>query len=100
MRHWPPPKSVTEVRGFLGLCGFYQRFVADYATVASPLTDLMQKGRERAWLTAQQHAFEVLKARLLQAPILVHPDHKKPYLLHTDASDVGVGATLSQTDAE
>ena len=60
----------------------------------------MQKGRKLAWLPAQQHAFEVLKARLLQAPILVHPDSKKPYLLHMDAFDVVVGATLSQTDAE
>ena len=100
VRHWPPPKSVTEVRSFLGLCGFYQRFVVDYASVAAPLTDLMQKGKEWAWQPQQQHAFEVLKARLLHAPVLVHPDPKKPFLLHTDASDVGVGATLSQTDAE
>jgi len=68
--------------------------------VAAPLTDLMQNNIEWAWLAAQQHAFDTLKARLLQAPVLVHPDHSKPYLLHTDASDVGVGATLSQLDAE
>ena len=45
IRHGPPPRSVTDVRSFLGLCGFYQRFVADYATVAVPLTDLMQKSK-------------------------------------------------------
>ena len=62
---------------FLGLRGFYQRFVEDYATVAAPLTDLMQKGKEWAWLQVQQHAFETLIARLLQAPVLIHPDHTK-----------------------
>ena len=74
--------------------------MTDYASVAAPLTDLMQKNREWAWTAVQQHAFETLQARLLQAPVLVHPYNSKPYLLHTDASDVGVGATLSQLDAE
>ena len=74
--------------------------MAYYATVAAPLTYLMQKGKEWAWLPVQQHAFETLKARLLQAPVLINPDHTKPYMLHTDASDVGVGATLSQLDTE
>ena len=100
IRHWPVPKDVSDVRSFLGLCGFYQRFVPDYSTVAAPLTDLMQKGREWAWFPAQQNAFELLKSRLLQAPVLIHPDMTKPFLLHTDASDVGVGATLSQLDTE
>ena len=95
-----PPRSVTDVRSFLGLCSFYQRFVDYYATVAAPLTDLMQKGKELAWLPVQQHAFETLKERLLQAPVLIYPDHTKPYMLHTDASDVGVGATLSQFDTK
>ena len=72
----------------------------DYASVAAPLTDLMQKGRDWAWQSTQQHAFETLKARLLQAPVLVHPDIKKPYVLHTDASEVGIGETLSQLDTE
>ena len=76
------------------MCGFYQRFVADYATVAAPPTDLMQKGKYWAWLPVQQHAFETLKARLLQAPVLIHHDHTKHYMLYTDVTDVGVGATL------
>ena len=79
---------------------FYQRFVEDYATVAAPLTDLMQKGKEWAWLPVQQHAFATFKACLLQAPVLIQPDHTKPYMLHTDASDVGVGGTVYQLDTE
>ena len=74
--------------------------MADYETVATLPTDLMQKDKEWAWLQVQQHAFETLKARILQAHVLIHHDHTKPYMLHTDASDVGVGATLSQLDTE
>ena len=60
----------------------------------------MQKGKEWAWLPVQQHAFETLKARLLKAPVLIHTDHTKPCMLHTDVSDVVVGATLSQLDTK
>ena len=56
IRHWQPPGSVTGVRSFSGLRGFYQRFVVDYAAVAAPPTDLMQKGKDWAWLPVQQHA--------------------------------------------
>ena len=64
--------------------------MADYAAVAAQLTDMMQKGKDWAWLPVQQQTFETLKARLLQATVLIHTDHTKPYMLHTDASDVGV----------
>ena len=100
IRHCSLSSSVTDVWRFLGLCGLYQRFVADYETVATLPTDLMQKDKEWAWLQVQQHEFETLKARLLQTHVLVHHGHTKPYMLHTDASDVGVGATLSKLDAE
>ena len=81
---------MAAVAEFLGLCGFYQRFVADYATVATPLTNLMGRGRRTC--------FQALKVRLLQYPVLTVPNFKLPMILHTDASDVGVGATLSQKD--
>ena len=60
----------------------------------------MQKGKTCDRLPVQQHTFETLKARLLQAHVLIHPDHTKPYMLDNDAADVGVGATLSQLDTE
>ena len=63
---WPALRNATDVKSFLGLCGFYQIFVADYATVAAPLTDLMKKNVEWKWEDKQQHAFEELKRRLLQ----------------------------------
>ena len=86
IRHWPHPGSVTDVRTFLGLCGFYQGFLAYHARVAAPLTFLMHKGKDWAWLPKQQPHLETMKARLLQAPVLNHPDHIKPYMLRTDAS--------------
>ena len=100
IRYWPPTGSVTDVRSFLGLCGFYHRLVADYATVAAPLTDLIYKGKDWVLLPVQHHAFETLNVSLLQVHVLIHPAHNKPFMLHTDASDVGVGATLSQLDIE
>ena len=74
--------------------------MADYATVAAPLTDLQKKTTTWSWDLAHQNAFELMKARLLQAPVLIHPDMHKPFVLHTDASEVGVGATLSQLDSQ
>jgi hypothetical protein len=93
---WPTLKNAVDVKSFLGLCGFYQRFVSDYATLAAPLTDLMKKKGEWKWGEAEERAFQELKIRLLKYPVLTVPDFKKPMVLHTDASDVGIGATLSQ----
>ena len=95
---WPQLQNSTDVKSFLGLCGFYQRFVADYATVATPLTNLMGKKAVWKWGEEEERAFQALKVRLLQYPVLTVPNFKLPMILHTDASDVGVGATLSQKD--
>ena len=95
---WPQLQNSTDVKSFLGLCGFYQRFVADYATVATPLTNLM--GKNTVWRCGdeEEKAFQALKVTLLQYPVLTVPNFKLPMILHTDASDVVVGATLSQKD--
>ena len=95
---WPTLKNPVDVKSFLGLCGFYQRFVPDYATVAAPLTDLMRKNVEWTWGEREEKAFHELKLRLLKYPILTVPNFKKTMVLHTDASDVGLGATLYQKD--
>ena len=95
---WPQLQNSTDVKSFLGLCGFYQRFVADYATVATPLTNLMGKKAVWKWGEEEERAFQALKVRLLQYPVLTVPNFKLPMILHTDASDVGVWATLSQKD--
>ena len=74
----------------------YQRFVADYATVATPLPNLMWKKAVWKWGEEEERAFQALKVRLLQYPVLTVPNFKLPMILQTDASDVGVGAALSQ----
>ena len=84
------------MKSFFWLCGFYQRFVADNATVATPLTNLMGKKVVWKWGEDEERAFQALKVRLLQYPVLTVPNFKLSMILHTDASDVGVGATLSQ----
>ena len=94
---WPQIQNSTDVKSFLGLCGFYQRLAADYATVATPPTNLM--GKKAVWkFGEEERAFQALKVRLLQYPVLTVPNFKLPMILHTDASDVRVGAMLSQTD--
>ena len=87
---WPTPNNPQDIKSFLGLCRFYQRFVPDYATAAAPMTDLMRKKNVWEWGTAQQRSFETIKARMLKAPVLTVPDFDKPLVLHTDASDVGI----------
>ena len=95
---WPQPKEQVDVRSFLGLCGFYQRFVTNYAQVAAPLNDLLKKNIVWLWTTEAERSFQQLKRQLLSAPVLIVPDSTKPYFLHSDASEVAIGATLSQLD--
>lgn len=96
IRNWPIPKTVTEVRSFLGLCSYYRRFVSGYSFIAKPLHSLTEKGQPFAWTAKCEEAFETLKKRLISAPILAHPDFSLPFILDTDASDHAIGAVLSQ----
>uniref|UniRef100_A0A3Q3NHK6 Gypsy retrotransposon integrase-like protein 1 n=1 Tax=Mastacembelus armatus TaxID=205130 RepID=A0A3Q3NHK6_9TELE len=93
---WPPPTNISELRSFLGLASYYRRFVKDFATIASPLHHLTDKGRRFEWSEDCAAAFQQLKAALAVAPVLAYPDPSQPFLLDTDASNVGVGAVLSQ----
>lgn len=93
---WPVPKTVSELRSFLGLCTYYRRFVPGFATVAAPLHNLTRKGAQYLWDEACQQAFTALKQALVKAPVLPYPDPELPYILDTDASQEGVGAVLSQ----
>ena len=96
INNWPVPRNVTEVRSFVGLCSYYRRFIEGFAHIASPLHALTKVGIPFDWTTECQMAFEMLKGLLTSPPILAYPDEKKPFILDTDASDVGIGAILSQ----
>ena len=96
IRDWPVPSSKKEVRSFLGLAGYYRRFVKDFSKIAQPLTLLTGDTAAWQWSATQQSAFQQLKDSLCSASILVYANPSRPYLLQTDASDYAVGAVLSQ----
>ena len=93
---WPVPKCLTELQAFLGTVGYYRQYIEGFANLAKPLTRLTGKDNPWCWDEATQAAFEQLKEKLVQAPILQYPDCSKPYILDTDASLEGYGAVLSQ----
>ena len=95
---WPTPRCVKDVMAFLGLTGYYRRFVLGHSSLATPLSDLTKKDAAWVWGTKEQAAFDKLKQALSTAPVLVTPDNDKPYVMHTDASNYAIGATLSQWD--
>ncbi|KAL0439630.1 UNVERIFIED_CONTAM: Transposon Ty3-I Gag-Pol polyprotein [Sesamum latifolium] len=93
---WEPPKNVSEVRSFLGLAGYYRRFIKDFSVVAKPLTNLLKKNTPFNWNDRCAQSFEELKRRLTSAPILALPSGDGGYVVYTDASRQGLGCVLMQ----
>ena len=96
VQRWPVPKSKKDVRAFLGLTGYYRKFIEGYGRLAIPLTELTKDDMVFAWGAKEQAAFDALKDRLTRAPVLAHPDPEKQFILHTDASGFAVSGVLSQ----
>ena len=95
---FPAPSSKKEILRFLGMCGFYRKFVPNFSEVVAPMTDLLKKGVKFEWSSSCEMAFQKLKAVLTSNPVLDAPNFEKPFQLAVDASDVGVGAVLLQKD--
>ena len=109
IKSWPTPKTVKDVRSFLGFAGYYRRFIKNFASIARPLNDLLvgqttnRKGKKRqscksqfVWTEKQLKAFNTLKEKLMHPPILAYADSRLPFKLHTDACTTGLGAVLYQ----
>ncbi|KAK1664911.1 hypothetical protein QYE76_053070, partial [Lolium multiflorum] len=96
IHNWPTPTNVGQVRSFHGLAGFYRRFVKDFSTIACPLNELTKKNVPFVWGKAQQNAFDELKKRLTEAPLLVLPDFTQTFEIECDASGLGIGGVLMQ----
>ena len=96
IREIPPPKTATEVRSFLGLAGYYRRYVKGFAAIAAPLHALTRKDAVFHWCEDCQAAFDRLKTLLTTSPITTFPDFSQAFCLYTDASTAGLGAILAQ----
>ena len=102
VREYKQPQTKKQVRVFLGLCGYYRRFIPSFSTIANPLTELTRKNRENLvkWDSHCELAFNSLKKALTQHPVLTPPDWENQFVLQTDASATGLGYVLSQRNQD
>ena len=93
---WVVPTTPTEIHQFLGLAGYYRRFIQNFSKIAKPLTSLTQKGVSFKWTEKQEVAFRTLKQALCSAPVLSLPEGTKDFVVYCDASNQGLGCVLMQ----
>jgi hypothetical protein len=93
---WKPPKSVHQIGSFLGLVGYYHRFIPDFSRIAKPMTELLKKGVKFVWSEACEKAFHTLRQHLISTPVLVQLDNSKPFEVFCDVSGTGLGCVLMQ----
>lgn len=98
--NFPPPADVKQIQQFLGLAGYYRRFIKNFSAIAKPLTQLLRKGVFFDMTAECLSAFEALRDALVAPPVLAHPDFARPFIVTTDASGFAVGAVLKQKDDE
>ena len=96
IRKIPLSTTVTQVRSYLGLVGYYRRFIKGFLKIATPLNRLLEKKRPSKWDDECARAYQKLKALLLQEPVVAYPEFTIPFRLYTDASNIGLGAILAQ----
>ncbi|WVZ93098.1 hypothetical protein U9M48_039107 [Paspalum notatum var. saurae] len=96
LQDWVAPQNVSEIRSFLGLAGYYRRFVKNFSKIAQPLSKLLAKGTTFEWTNKCQFSFEELKKLLTTTPVLIMPDVQKPFIVYCDASRQGLGCVLMQ----
>lgn len=94
--NFPKPRDPREIKQFLGLAGYYRKFIKEFSKTAKPLTELLKKEKDWVWTEKEEHSFNTLRTALTTAPVLQYPDFSQPFILTTDASNHAVGAVLSQ----
>ena len=98
IRDWPAPTTVKQVQGFLGFRNFYRRFIRNFSELAKPLNELLKKEQKFEWTDECQQAFDTMKWKFTEEPVLGMPDHNKPFQIECDASKYASGAVLTQLD--
>jgi hypothetical protein len=93
---WKAPMSVSDIQSFLGLAGYYQRFIEGFSKISKPMMELLEKDKQFKRTPAYESSFQELKKRLTTAPVLVMPDMEKPFSFYCDASGQGLGCVLMQ----
>jgi len=96
IKEFPTLRKVKDIQSFIGLAGYYRKFITDFSKIAKPLTKLTKKSEKLEWTAEQQNAFETLKEKLMTAPVLKYPDFTEKFMVITDASAFAIGAVLLQ----
>jgi hypothetical protein len=96
IEQWHAPKFAKELHSFLGLAGFYRKFVRHFGVINKPLFDLLKKHMVFVWTPDHQTTFQLLKQALISAPVLALPDFSQPFCVYTDACQYGVASVLMQ----
>jgi hypothetical protein len=94
--NWQQPTNVSEIRSFLGLAGYYRRFIEGFSKIARPMTELLKKEKKFNWTESCERSFQELKRRLTTAPVLILPDIQRDFVVYCDASQQGLGCVLMQ----
>jgi hypothetical protein len=97
MKEWEQPRNVTDIRSFLGLAGYYRRFIENFSKIAKPMTNLLKKTNEFEWTPECEHIFQTLKQKLTTTPVLALPNIQKDFVVYCDASRQGLGCVLMQS---
>nr|GFD37372.1 putative reverse transcriptase domain-containing protein [Tanacetum cinerariifolium] len=98
VKNWVSPTTPIKIRQFLGLAGYYRRFIKDFLKIAKSLTELTQKNKNYIWEEDQELAFQLLKQKLCEAPILALPEGNDDFVVYCDASHQGLGAVLMEIE--
>jgi hypothetical protein len=93
---WRAPTSVSDIQSFLGLAGYYQRFIEGFSKISKSVTELLEQDKQFEWMPACEPSFQELKKRLMTVPVLVMPDVEKPFSIYCDTSGQGLGCVLME----